>query len=99
MILQSGRLKLLPDKFCVLVISHGGNSQAVKAEIADVVGEIRRSSAKFLSIRETVEQNLPETDNIIFHCSELFSNPGREIYKICGSDCHHGDRSGCAGKV
>ena len=99
MILQSGRLKLLPDKFPVLVIANGGNCYAVKAEIADVVGEIRRSSAKFLSIRETVEQYLPETDNIIFHCSELFSNPGREIYKICGSDCHHGHRSGCAGKV
>ena len=99
MILQSGRLKLLPDKFPVLVIANGGNCYAVKAEIADVVGEIRRSSAKFLSIRETVEQYLPETDNIIFHCSELFSNPGCKIYKICGSDCHHGHRSGCAGKV
>ena len=99
MILQSGRLKLLPDKFPVLVIANGGNCYAVKAEIADVVGEIRRSSAKLISIRETVEQYLPETDNIIFHCSELFSNPGREIYKICGSDCHHGHRSGCAGKV
>ena len=99
MILQSGRLKLLPDKFCVLVISHGGNSQAVKAEIADVVGEIRRSSAKFLSIRETVEQNLPEAYNIIFHCTGLFIDSGCKIYKICGSDCHHGHRSGCAGKV
>lgn len=58
-------LEFADDLTAVFVIADGRERQAVEAKLADVVGEVGGGTAEFLSVGETVEKRLTESDDII----------------------------------
>ena len=67
MVFKTSRFKFLLDSEAVLILAYGRDRNAFKAEIADMIGKIRRRTTKFLPIRETVEKDFSQTYDIIFH--------------------------------
>ena len=62
---QTARLEFLLDSETILILAYRRDGKAIESEIADVISEVCRSAAQFLSIRQTVEKNLSQTNYII----------------------------------